>query len=309
MVDYVTCAEQMPNVLGIPPYACIVMKQVSGTSLAKKIATNGPNPALARQILPQLASVLKDMHMQQIVHRDVWSENITLDLSGRAVLLDFGNCTSPGSYGAAMDVNLPYLSPQVCKQQSPAPSDDMWALGLVLTEVITGQHIANRMGRHDSPFFLSEDQFHQHVEEACNLGGPQLAQLCRRLLDKDAGQRATASEVLDMSASSQPMSAAQSHAPVNSHVTPPKSSWNSVSVSNLLGSQSNETSLIPGSPSYRNALDLRPGQKVTYQAKSHNGFYLATVLERTPNKSWKIQVQRGEIKEVPDSELWRLTSR
>jgi serine/threonine protein kinase len=300
MVDYATCSEQMPNVTGIPPpYACIVMRQVSGTSLSAKIP-NGPNPALAQQILPQLASVLKDMHMQEIVHRDVWSENIILDFSGSAILLDFGSCTSPGSYGAAQDVNLPYLSPQVCQQQGHSPSDDMWALGLVLTEVITGQHLANRMGRHDSPFFSSTDLFHQHLEEACSLGGPQLAKICRRLLDFDAGQRATASDVLAMSAS-QSLALPKSFAPLQSHI-----GRNSVSASNLLAPQSNYKSLFPGSLSYRNALDLRPGQTVTYQAKSHNGVYQATVLERTPMNSWKIQVQGGEIKEVPDSERWRI---
>jgi hypothetical protein len=212
----------------------------------------------------------------------------------------------------------------------------MWALGLVLTEVITGQLIASRMGRTDTPFFMQKESFQKHLDEACRLGGPQLGQLCRRLLETEASQRATASEILSspvqVSSFAQSMMASSTSAHLGAlktgmSVAPPMTTsvldfgqlpTTYARVSEPLATSFSPRALNPigeglksgsmSAPVNSTASDFRVGQQVIYQSKTHQGVYQASILGRDSlHNSWIVQVAGGEVKQVPDSERWRLT--
>lgn len=132
---------------GQTPY--LVMELVEGPTLAAELR-NGPMlPAHVAQLAVELASALHVVHAAGIVHRDVKPSNILLATDPvpgrrpRAKLADFGvayladgeRFTSPGMVvGTAA-----YLAPEQVRGAPPAPAADIYALGLVLRECLTGE--------------------------------------------------------------------------------------------------------------------------------------------------------------------------
>ncbi len=123
--------------------AFIVMEYVDGPSLKEKIA-DGPIPledALATAT--EVARALEAAHRRGIVHRDIKPANILLTGEGRAKVLDFGlakiadaaDLTAPGStVGTAA-----YMSPEQARGATVDRRTDLWSLGVVLYEMVTGR--------------------------------------------------------------------------------------------------------------------------------------------------------------------------
>ncbi|WP_438022814.1 protein kinase domain-containing protein [Sorangium sp. So ce233] len=136
----------------------LILEYVAGTPLKEATAGGRLQPARALRVARQIASALSAAHEKGIVHRDVKPQNILLDAHDQVRLIDFGL--------AKVDVDL--LSSQVRKTSSPRPAltsagevfgtlaylapealrgmdavdarADLYALGLVLYEMLTGQH-------------------------------------------------------------------------------------------------------------------------------------------------------------------------
>jgi len=225
-----------------------------------------------------------------------------VDSSGNSYLIDFGCAESsrkPSGCKSDTGLNIPYLSPQVSQKDMPAASDDMWALGLVLTEVVTGRHIIYRMGRHDIPFYTQPDSLQKALDETVTQGGPILGRIAKRLLDTDARKRATASEVQTMFGSM------ASQLSMSCPAGPNYGGSKSVAPS---PSTLPSTTTVQGYSSSASGVSIAPGQEVIYQASSHNASYKGTVIGRAAgNRAWLIKLTGGGTKEVPDTELWRLT--
>jgi len=124
----------------------LVMQLVPGRTLKQAITEHGPfAPEQAEQVLRDVASALAYAHAHGVVHRDVKPENIFLDAdSGRAMLSDFGIAHSADNEsrltmtGAAIGTPA-YMAPE---QIDGAPADarsDLYSLGLVTWEMLTGQ--------------------------------------------------------------------------------------------------------------------------------------------------------------------------
>ncbi|MEV4250309.1 protein kinase [Streptosporangium canum] len=121
--------------------AYVVMRLLEGRPLSDRIA-RGPLPwAEAALIAARLANVLAAAHGRGIVHRDVTAENVLLTADG-AKLLDFGIAAFIGEEEGedrASDYGTPpYVAPERLTGMTADPASDVYALGVLLFEMLTG---------------------------------------------------------------------------------------------------------------------------------------------------------------------------
>jgi serine/threonine protein kinase len=94
------------------------------------------------EIAAQLAQALDALHRRGIVHRDVKPSNVLLDEEGDAVLTDFGLVRAADSTLLTRDGqlvgSLHYLAPELIEGGPPTPASDLYALGCLLYECVTG---------------------------------------------------------------------------------------------------------------------------------------------------------------------------
>ncbi|GAB4423556.1 MAG: hypothetical protein Kow0031_02130 [Anaerolineae bacterium] len=134
------------DVLNIDGRLLIVMPLVTGSSLDKVIAAQGKLPwPQAREIFQALGAALAYAHSQGILHRDLKPANIMLDPEHGAQLSDFGLAKLAGEAGSSVTatggiVGTPqYIAPEVWEARGTTPQSDIYALGCILYEMITGQ--------------------------------------------------------------------------------------------------------------------------------------------------------------------------
>jgi DNA-binding beta-propeller fold protein YncE/predicted Ser/Thr protein kinase len=120
----------------------VAMRLIEGGDLSKLINRDGPlEPERAIRLLGQVAEALDAAHAAGIVHRDVKPHNILVE-GKRAYLSDFGLAkayaeTGPGS-GASIVGTVEYMAPEQWRGERVGPSADVYALGCVLYEALTG---------------------------------------------------------------------------------------------------------------------------------------------------------------------------
>jgi len=121
----------------------ISMAYIEGQSLRKKIESGPLKLEEAIGIAEQVAEGLEEAHKKAIVHRDIKSANIMVTERGQAKIMDFGLARMTGTTlltqeGAAMGT-IAYMSPEQAKGEELDHRTDIWSLGVVLYEMLTGQ--------------------------------------------------------------------------------------------------------------------------------------------------------------------------
>lgn len=145
-VDVIAHLEH-PHILPIYDYGesdgvpFIAMRYLAGGSLSQIIRRGVPSIAFLTKPLQQIASALDYAHQQNIIHRDLKPANILLDEHGNAYLTDFGiaRVLNSNLTGSAIIGTPAYMSPE---QVNGLPLDgrsDIYSLGIVLFELLTGQ--------------------------------------------------------------------------------------------------------------------------------------------------------------------------
>lgn len=124
------------------PY--IVMEYISGGTLREKLRLEGPlSIPLVLRIGLEMADALARAHYLQIVHRDIKPSNIMLDAEGTPRLTDFGIARvanrDPITETGMVLGTYAYLSPEACYGEEVDGRSDLWALGVVLYEMLAGQ--------------------------------------------------------------------------------------------------------------------------------------------------------------------------
>jgi serine/threonine-protein kinase len=121
--------------------AYLVMELVHGRTLAEVIRAEAPLvPGRAARIAGRVAEALEYAHGRGVVHRDVSPGNVMLTDTGEVKVLDFGIAqVDLGSTGpASARGTVAYLAPEVERGAGAGPRSDVYALGAVLGELLTG---------------------------------------------------------------------------------------------------------------------------------------------------------------------------
>ena len=128
-----------------PEGAYLVMRYLRGGSLRERLAQNPLAPEEAARLLDQVAPALAAAHRLGVVHRDVKPANVLFDEEGNAYLSDFGiakylEVAEEGTPGGTPSPLAYYLSPEEIRGEPATPRTDIYGLGMVLYEILTGRH-------------------------------------------------------------------------------------------------------------------------------------------------------------------------
>jgi serine/threonine protein kinase len=126
-----------------------VMEYVEGETLKEYLDRKGKlTDAEIKDIFSQMLDAVGYVHEQKLVHRDIKPSNFMLDKSGRVKLMDFGiakntdvDAAEYTQTGTGMQMGTPmYMSPeQITETKSVTPQSDIYSLGVVLWQLVTGQ--------------------------------------------------------------------------------------------------------------------------------------------------------------------------
>jgi len=120
----------------------IVMERLPGNTLADLVARDPLPQSVARAVLAQVLAALAAAHRSGILHRDIKPGNILFTSTGMAKVADFGiaKAADSGHTVAGQIVGtVAYLSPQRLAGEPATPSDDLYAVGAVGYEALTGR--------------------------------------------------------------------------------------------------------------------------------------------------------------------------
>ena len=121
----------------------VLEEYVDGNTLAE-VLENGTLPTgRAVSIALDLCAALKELHTRNIIHRDLKPDNIIIRPDGHAVLIDFGvaRLTSDKKRGDTMNLGtIGYAAPEQFGISQSGPTTDIYALGVVLNEMLLGVH-------------------------------------------------------------------------------------------------------------------------------------------------------------------------
>ena len=121
-----------------------VMECLPGRSLADEVAQGPLSTERVRRVALDLLTGLAAAHREGILHRDIKPANVLLTSSGGAKLSDFGIAktadTSDLTQVGGLVGTAPYLSPERLRGEPATASSDLYAVGAVLFEALTGRH-------------------------------------------------------------------------------------------------------------------------------------------------------------------------
>jgi eukaryotic-like serine/threonine-protein kinase len=122
----------------------LVFEYVQGKALAEARSGQGPLPE--RQAVEMMLGVVDALtcaHALGIVHRDLKPANLMLGADGRLRVMDFGIATRAVGQPPAFLAGTPgYMAPEALTGAPPQPSMDLYALGVILAELLSGQRLA-----------------------------------------------------------------------------------------------------------------------------------------------------------------------
>src|SRR5437868_5608469 len=181
----------------------VVMEYIEGETLRRRLA----RPLAVDEfmgIAEQCASGLSAAHRAGLLHRDIKPENIMLTSSGQVKILDFGlarelplgdDATQDTIDTTSLSGTLLYMAPEVLEQKDTDARADIFSLGIVFYEALSGQHPFQRPTLLETCNAILREEL--SALSVRNAGVPaELQQIVHKMLAKDQGARyATANEI------------------------------------------------------------------------------------------------------------------
>jgi eukaryotic-like serine/threonine-protein kinase len=178
----------------------LVMRLLPGRSLEDRIAEGKLPAAEATRIAVQCAGALAAAHAVGVVHRDIKPANILLDANGNATVTDFGIAlvtSRPPTEPLGSTAGTPhYMSPEQSLGEPVNGRSDVYALGVVLYEMLTGtcpysgRNAAEVIAKHISAPVPTVAEREPETPAA-------LVRLVERMLAKDPAERPSAAELVE----------------------------------------------------------------------------------------------------------------
>ncbi|RPH36782.1 MAG: serine/threonine protein kinase [Chloroflexi bacterium] len=170
--------------------AAIVLELVEGESLAERLRRERIlPPRAAARIGAEVAEALEHAHERGVIHRDVKAANVLIGPDGEARLVDFGiarlladentHLTAPGTITGT----LRYMAPEQLRGEDVGPAADVYATGVLLTEMLTG----------DPPYAVKTPVELVEAQQTPPLvigdAPPAVGEIVRQALDPDPARR------------------------------------------------------------------------------------------------------------------------
>ncbi len=185
-----------PHILPLQEYGTennlryTVSPYIPGGTLAQRIkATTSFDEFL--QYGREIASALDYLHSQRVIHRDIKTSNILLDMSGRTYLADFGLARIISASTLAFHTGHgtpPYASPEQIQSKAITPKSDIFSFGILLFEMLTGQLPWNGKKQLGMEQLHSKQELPDPHEYGTNIP-PQIAGVLRRITSADPDVR------------------------------------------------------------------------------------------------------------------------
>ncbi|HQU81789.1 MAG TPA: protein kinase [Pyrinomonadaceae bacterium] len=180
----------------------LVMEYVSGRSVREMIKENAIDANLAFEIISQIVSAVSAAHKNGTMHRDIKPENVLVNDEGLVKVLDFGLAKSidfdeaetdfgdsvlKTEHGLIMGTTA-YMSPEQIRGQKVDRTTDIWSLGVVFYELLTGKRPFGGETRSDTIAAILKTE-----PEPIDIFKPKFAarlnEVFKKLLDKDRKNR------------------------------------------------------------------------------------------------------------------------
>jgi eukaryotic-like serine/threonine-protein kinase len=185
---------------------------VDGVTLRERMKAHGLKLGEALDIVAQVAAALVEAHGRRIVHRDVKPENVMLRRDGYVKVLDFGLAKLTGSLTGGVDTEaatralvatdagavmgtVSYMSPEQSRGEEVDARTDVWSLGVVLYELLTGHLPFRGKTPHHTLVSIQDEEpppLSAHLPEVPDL----LQEVVSDALAKDREARLTARQML-----------------------------------------------------------------------------------------------------------------
>jgi len=163
----------------------ITMEYVDGEDLASLLRRIGQLPAAkALDIARGLCSGLAAAHDRDVIHGDLKPQNVMIDGRGRARITDFGLASISGERGPGALAGTPaYMAPEQLAGKQASFKSDIYALGLILHEMLTGERIF------EGSLFDIVEQHRSGKRPALRGIDPEVGRLVLRCLEEDPAAR------------------------------------------------------------------------------------------------------------------------
>src|SRR5712691_8307459 len=182
----------------------ITMEYIEGQDLQGLLKQEKKlEPADAAKIIAQVCRALDVAHAEGVIHRDLKPQNIMLDKTGRVYVMDFGiarsTLTSSMTQTGALIGTPDYMSPEQAKGQAVDARSDLFAIGIIFYEILSGQspYIADTtMGK----LWKRTSEPARPLGELDKTIPPPLSEIVKKCLEIDTQKRfASATELLHAS--------------------------------------------------------------------------------------------------------------